>query len=606
MPNSEALIEEVYIKPIKSVLFIDDQFPTYAKKINANEENSGVELDVEALRQEDDVHYDGFGDQVAALDAPQSIVAEIQAFDDDRAIRITQSCRRKGYIFDVENDVSLILGAAGTTGFVNKPDLIVLDYILDKVSDSKEALSIIEYLNNSPRFNLAVIYTNNNPIETAQEIAHYLRGKKECLLSKGSERRTRGISNDTLTETLPFYFTSGISDLESFKKVLKLPDSCSNKNDFVARFETILNAKFVNAPQREKSKLVAFGISGSNNPWICGENVFVTVVHKEDLQKDTIDSLLEALKNSLVSFAPTPIAMLIQKSINTLKEGGETTLEQAFGNRETRAALLYRAMTAECPALHMHTTEALRFSDLVFRAFSVLSSGLQEELLEFGKRLFSQCKSSYEHVSLITAAANMEKVPTPFDEMSLYMNLNAYLCSQPISKAFISTGMIFCDKRDKDKIWMCVTPACDMVPGRTRGVPDCYRSKLSPANYFEALRLAKEDNVKALKAATKSNHIFIKIKGKTNAFTVTPGQAKIPLPYVFYVQDGGFIKDGITQVSLIKAEQADGNPVFIFEEFEIEILGQLRSEYANRFLAMKGGWNSRIGVDFVDYVDSDK
>ena len=56
MPNAAELIQEVYIDPIKSVLFIDDKFPTYAQTLQGAQPEP-VALDGGSIKQKDEEQY---------------------------------------------------------------------------------------------------------------------------------------------------------------------------------------------------------------------------------------------------------------------------------------------------------------------------------------------------------------------------------------------------------------------------------------------------------------------------------------------------------------------------------------------------------------------
>ena len=187
MPNAAELIQEVYIDPIKSVLFIDDKFPTYAQTLQGAQPES-VALDGESLKLKDDAQYqNAFESEPKAAVA---VAAEAAMPDVERVLQLTQSCRACGYIFDVENSANAALEPEGGESFINKADFVVLDFILDDKADSgRDALNVIDHLNKTKRFNLVVVYTNNDPFEVAQEIACFLRGKNEqATLSKGAQR----------------------------------------------------------------------------------------------------------------------------------------------------------------------------------------------------------------------------------------------------------------------------------------------------------------------------------------------------------------------------------------------------------------------------------
>jgi len=598
MPNAAELIQEVYIDPIKSVLFIDDKFPTYADAINGIETEEVVP-DAQALKQEDDAQY---ADLFANKQERSADSGEVPLLPDvERALNLTRSCRECGYIFDVENSAETALDYEKDASFINKAGFVVLDFILDDKTDSgRAALEIIERLNNTKRFNLVVVYTNNDPFEVAHEVAHFLRGKNgQAKISKKARQRLGDIPEERLSEFLTDYLSGGLAPLTDWFEKLGVKGS-PKEEDLENAFETYANARFPDSPVRDDSILRGCGTASDQSPWICGKGVFIAVVHKNKAEA-TVKTLLGILKDCLTTYVPSPISMLIHKSINTLKEGGTDILEEAFGNKETRAALLYRALTAECRASNSERVSELRFGDLMRKALSVLSFEVQKRTTDFGSRLLAHCTDSCSEDSQFNLATKLEKLKCE-DERQLILNVNSTLCCQPLETGHMTTGMIFRQKDKTSRIWICATPACDLVPGRDKKGGG-YRDLLSPGNYFEALRIRRDSKLDdVLAVATEANHLFINIDGKIQAFQILQGNSRQPQSYIFYTQDGGYLKDDSTlKLKTICTEKHADIASLVFHEHEFEVIGQLRPEYASRFLTVTGDWNSRIGVDFVNF-----
>ena len=434
----------------------------------------------------------------------------------------------------------------------------------------------------------------------AQEIAHYLRGKNEAAhLSKKASQRLGGIPDGFWAKSFIQYLSGELTPLDEWFASQGLAGRPS-KTDIENAFEKYANDRFPNTPVRTASSLKGCGTTAKDIPWICGEGVFIAVVRK-DKASDTIGTLLEVLKDCLTTFVPSPISMLIHKSINTLKEGGTTILEQAFGDKETRAALLYRALTAEFQAVSPEKIIALRFGDLMRKALSTLSFEVQSRTADFGHRLLLHCTGTCSGDNRINVATKLEKCGCK-DERQLFLKVNAALCCQPLESGHMTTGMIFRQKNKPSHIWICATPACDLVPGRERtGIG--YRGLLSPANYFEALKIQPDTKLdEVLTKATQANHLFINVDGSIQAFRILQENNRQPQSYIFYTQDGGYLgHDHTLKLLTICPKTIEEATLLELTENEFEVIGQLRQEYASRFLAINGDWNSRIGVDFVNF-----
>ena len=565
MPNAAELIQEVYIDPIKSVLFIDDKFPTYAETIQGPRPEQ-VLLDGDSLKLKDDAQYQNpFESEPKAKDA--GAAAESLTPDVARVLQLTQSCRRCGYIFDVENSAEAALEPENEESFINKADFVVLDFILnDKADSGKDALNVINHLNSTKRFNMVVVYTNNDPSDVAQEIAYFLRGKNEtATLSNGARRRLGNIPAERFAEFFIPYLSGGSAPLETWYAGLGLAGN-PKEPDIANAFEEYARGRFPDTPAQDADSLRDCGTTSEGIPWICGKGVFISVVHKEKATR-TIESLLEILKRCLTAYVPSPISMLIHKSINTLKEGGPEILEKAFGDKETRAALLYRALTAECQASDLERVDELRFGDLMRKALSMLSFEVQKRTIAFGRRLLSHCAEScsggdHFHTSTALEKCNLES------PRQLFLNLNAFLCCQPLETAHMTTGMIFRQKNKPSDIWICASPACDLVPGRTKSNKG-YRGLLSPANYFEALKVQPNKLDDALSKATQANHLFINICGKIQAFQILQENNRQPQSYIFYTQNGGYLSEGRTlMLQTICADKNDNTAALALHEHD--------------------------------------
>ena len=116
MSNTAQLIQEVYIDPIKSVLFIDDKFPTYADTIQGPR-SEPVALDGESLKLKDEEQYQNLFDSEPKVAV--AVTAEAATPDVERVLQLTQSCRACGYIFDVENSANAALEPEGGESFIN-------------------------------------------------------------------------------------------------------------------------------------------------------------------------------------------------------------------------------------------------------------------------------------------------------------------------------------------------------------------------------------------------------------------------------------------------------------------------------------------------------
>lgn len=634
MSDLQNIIDEIYIKPIKSIFFVDDSFPTYARLISSNtnqhspkddpavsETDSLESLLCDAINPEEETELSDIGDdddftdtqsqQLLAADPGQTPLTATTPVtlhvpdQSSRAEKLTSSCRRNGYIFDVESDPSVIIGDAGTLCFINKSDLIVLDYILDQHTlSSKESLQIIHLLNNTPRLNLVVIYTSKDPTDVGIEVAFSLRGKKDVTISDGCKRRTQAIDHLFETVDLLDFFNAPASEI---RKILPNGQDLDKNllNEYINRVEEYINDKDIGT-ELSTANLLACGHSINNTTWIHGENVFIVVVKKISDDQESIDTLIATLRDALCKHSPSPISMLTRHCANILKNECESILTNSFGDKSTRAALLYHVLTKDYPSPTTDDNNN-KLMYLIQRSLETLPQGLQSHFTKIAQNFIKSISQDYPDNTIFTLSLARERVTDSISHKEINLLLNSFLCSQPVTSLFFTTGIVFRSKSKPTRVWICASPACDLVPDRVPGA-DKYRAELKKTNYFEAIRIIKLSPTKqdeAIKNATHGRHIFIKHKGKVDIYC-TEADGSTPIPYIFYTTNNGFFSESKTAILMrVTSSAAEDNPspIELVEE-DIEIIGQLRYEYASRLLHKKGVHNSRIGVDFVNHKET--
>src|SRR4051812_20616372 len=125
MLKNKELAKRAFIDPVRSVLFIDDQFPTYE------------ELSSGAPHKRNEVA---------------------------RARSLVSSCRRHNYVCDVQNNPDLL--QATEIDRIGISDLVVVDYHLrGEDQHNNDVLNFLARLARSPHFNLAVLYTGEKSLK---------------------------------------------------------------------------------------------------------------------------------------------------------------------------------------------------------------------------------------------------------------------------------------------------------------------------------------------------------------------------------------------------------------------------------------------------------
>ena len=606
MPIND-LVQDVFIDPIKSVLFVDDEFPTYASLI-----------DEARPRDEDEEDYaddEDFGDDPEAqgLIEQQQENGPAPARDPNsvmRAYSLTSSCRKSGFIFDVESSPANILGQPNE--FINKPDLIVLDYILEPetLSESK-ALQILKVLDETARFNLVVLNTTESSSKVLPVVARLLRGKISWNFPKDIVDEAAKVNVDLIKENMVGYLSSSnLSDLATALNVGTSLDKEKREDVVKYAFESYLQFAYdvFSSPDlnRDHPYPDLECSSGSKECyWVRGKNVFVAIVQKtQDNVEETIDDLIEQLKICLIDYRPSPINMLLRKGLVSFRSSNAETLQGIFRDEKTRAGLLYHTLTSDHPQREEGASDvASRVSDLTKRAFNTLSESVHTSISDMSPKFLEYIGGPEGDV--FAKICDLEKLKSSHTGRDIALALNAFLCSTAYVGEFFTNGVVFRSSEDVSRYWVCASPSCDMFP---RKKSSGYRGEIYPAAYFEALQIEKVESEKsvkrALKDATKCKHIFLNIDGECAPYKMVHGNAGDLLPFVFYSTNKGFLNKNKSKLQVINSTPCTDNPScadISLKEIEVEVVGILRSEYADRFLHSKGSYNSRIGVDFIPY-----
>ena len=153
----EELIDIFYIQNIKSVVFIDDEFPT-----------------LENLLQRENINYTKQGEQkFGKIDDPDKDMFNtdnndcnsdnIEEFKYNYRIHdLIESSHKYGLLVDILDDYP------ANNYFWKKADLLVLDYFFNENGD--KTINALKQLSKEPDYNLVIVYTNENVNSVANDV----------------------------------------------------------------------------------------------------------------------------------------------------------------------------------------------------------------------------------------------------------------------------------------------------------------------------------------------------------------------------------------------------------------------------------------------------
>jgi len=301
--------------------------------------------------------------------------------------------------------------------------------------------------------------------------------------------------------------------------------------------------------------------------------------------------LLDTVKAALNAWSPHPSRLLLTKLRAEMDRRGIEVQDDALGKPHI-GAIWYRDLLE---------TDKRQISAAVDRTVRNHAEQLLDQILP-DVREFAHRMIDLENSSAATEAVKTRfsiDLARPDEEGQAVMEHNAFVGSKPVSGAHLELGHILAVDGQK---WLCVTPACDLVPGRVGGAnrPD----KAAELKRFTALRLYEKNEGDLLRTATRGGRIFANLvenDGTTSAhaFQMASGDNASPAWIIMYAEkDGVFtVENGKRGIGVHLVRMINGH--LDISRVEASVVGHLRPEYALDVQARLTGTQSRIGLDLM-------
>ena len=575
------LLEEVLIKPARSVLLVDDEYPTLDKMLSG---------------------YIDDGD----------VWSKSKAKAKDNAKRVSDIisyCRapERNWHVDVHDGENVSFKReAETAQNLHQSDLLFLDFHLDgDGNDPDKCLEILQHLADSDHFNLVVIVTKEDVQQTfnkvilkflkprfAKALDGELFGKVDTEIRDWSEDeetpfRTRlieSVSLDALlrlpsVENLVYDSEEVISLLGGLTAILdKAPDDMDRNNalKWALRIaEQEFSAK--GSAEIEHSSL------NSDQKWVCARNLFVTVVAKTEI--DQGQQIIDGLTNALVVWNPTANRLMLIKLRSEIEARGLSIGADLFAKKSMQALWLHGLITAD---------EERRLSDI------------DETVRRHGEALISLVAPSIRET--IMKSLGMEEVvdaddrildsfgvdlrlPAVKEQAVLEHNIAVSNCD--VRGWHLEPGHIFKYRGDH---WLVLTPVCDLVPAQRRKRA-AHLPGLMPFNAVK-FRLLTQNTKNILAKADHNLTTFVETEtDPASLHFLTQDSSNSEVHWnEFFAKNRGKLGDA-NSIVIATAESEDGESLK-FEWESTEICRQLRYEYAINLMQILGARSARIGLNF--------
>ncbi len=560
--NYKDLVKQVYIDPIKNVLVIDDQYPTYKD-----------------LSRKGEIDYKSFSEE-------------------SKAIALFDFLRESGFNCDIENNLDKI---DDTPNHLTSSELLILDYHLNEQdgSDGTQAIKLLTALTKTPYFNSVILNTKGaegDITSIAAEIYLNLKKREEVDYSD-----IVNIITDLEDDIIGFSenLISNI-DYEMLVKVL-CGTEISKKNflSYIGKYQEIVNdnKELASLLQKNRELITNYLIFKKANDltrnignidnlkvnfesdkiWLEAENLFLVILKKNDNPSTLIDQLHDAI----VSRKPNPVEIILTNIQNQIKKNGTSHSRTLFKDGIDAAWFL----KAKSDNHSEGAISGLIKNIIVDFSNSIIEKGSQENslILDFFE---------LEDISGIMMEYFDKDISDVACENELYLLLNAYLCSTSHIQKHLTTGSILFKENE---YWIVLNNSCDLVPGQnTSG----WNNQVKPLRPFTAVKMKNKNKKELLRGVpqdkiTNGESIIIKTDEGLKALSFREKGGN-PHSELFYSFNNGEIIDGKIDYCHILYPKKSAKLI----KGSFNIVGQLRYEYATRLLNMLSAHQSRVGVNF--------
>ncbi len=593
MTAFQSLIKEAFIDPIRSVLIVDDQYPTWAEILNEQLPEAGRDTELNK--------------RSAAKSWRTQSKGTLSVINQFRA-------QNPALIIDIHDAQEGGMPLERTANHLHQSDLLVLDYNLEGESsglEGRRARQILKSVLRNHHFNLIVIHTQEKQLS---EVFY------RCLLSLCSplypslnqsalvqcvQESLDDLTDDELfnSKELADHF-----DHADYVKFRHKSNSCEQALRSYMRNEGPLSrlaawADKLNLTGKYKRGFALWAIEkfekdhedifskecfdGLNwtleddKLWLRTGRGFVTFVKKNQ------QNLLGELQSALEAWRPSPSRLLSAKVRHEINcngvEAEDRTLSKAHvfayfydlirksGTEEKRATLVREHLARQAETLsHQITSAVVKFGESIFVADECMN---QQFASHYGVDLSDK---------IVERAAASQ--------------FNSYISTLPLvsDDDHLDCGHIF---EMGNEWWVCATPACDMEPGQNTIAFTGNSSELRPFTALKLIVVKSEDLTE--KHINSGRYCFAEVEeGKIECLGLQDsnsdfGSDKVTWRTFVAKKDGRLSNRSFDILS----------PVLNEGEIELapktaQVKAKLRYEYALNYIQKVGASVTRIGLGY--------
>lgn len=585
----EAAVKSTFeTKPLRTVLMIDDEFPTFSDLADSSQDGSS-----KRFKQK------------------------------DLAVKLYSAFRKNHMLCDIENVADEV-----PLESIRKSDLVILDYHLGPdEGNSEKSISILRELASSNHFNTVVVFTAEpNLNQVWLEIIASLGGawtglpgalegeakshwerlsdhgilpsaSLEAVMEFAQARNARGLTGAVRKAAQDELLALGVPN-----------EACS---EIITALIHVEMAKYAGKYKGEPRHYAVGGCHGDTR-WIQSKNTFI-VVHKknEGLSEDEKDpaGILSGLNLALLAWRPNLIQIVVSEIQNVLELEALISGDELLRSPATQAALWHFLLDGLGPidasaepdvraplsALIDRILEGVRrrlSSDS--NLLQLASDALLGEIRDIGWRQDAWPVGK----DRITAVSEISRTAASAKAQDVFFRLNSFFSTEAFYRSHITMGTLILHQASGE-CFVVATPACDMTT-RVPSADQLWTPAIYPLKPVICVHLRRNDSVdKALAEASSGRHVFVE-NGKQRLTFSLVGNG-IPSYEVIFVKDAGVVKEDEGR-KVFSARRLAAPPAGREHELDdsvFEVIGQLRSANGNRVLQMITQHLSRIGLDYL-------
>jgi hypothetical protein len=580
----EEFIREAFISPIRSVLIIDDEYPTIEQVL---------------LSQIN-------GSTLKSYKNPLQILNVVKRFREDHPALIVD-------IHDGSKDESAELAR-----YLHQSDLLILDYELG--DSGAKSVEITKKILSNSHFNLIIVHTNTEPTEPFESHLLALLERCETLSTQPmADRISAGQELIGIAEDRDSDIAEKVKNTVGFQQYMHfrhpsnkraIRSACNGEAPF-GDFKTLCEQ--FSWTREEPSNIFAWALMqyeehnkesfdkattaaqnwsqvSSDRLWVRTNKGFITFVKKGNNIK-----LIDELIASLQDWRPSPSRLMSAMLRAELDDQGVIAEDLVLESKLLHAKF-YKDLFGKT------TDESMQVAidAQVGRHFEDMGNLIKKRVMPAMKELVKEDKAGggdsefIKHYG-VDISGDTNKAAT--DKFNSYVS-----CYPEVIGWHLAPGHILNINEEK---WVCLSPVCDLVPGQKSIGIYGHVGKGKP---FLAVKLHKRNGDVHKSQINSNNFLFLPAMSNPGAVEKygfydgsgdDPDKSLSPHWSLFIAKKGGKFEPDKKIISISKIDCVVPARRLKFKQYRCEIIAQLRYEYALNLMQKLGSDQTRVGLGYL-------